>query len=157
MNQSNDTINTIQGIELRGAEGIDVATFVDVLVDSSLGERRPVADGETMAAMLRHGNLLVSAWEGERVVGIARTLTDFRYVGYLSDLAVRRSHQRRGIGAALIAETRLRMGPAAHLVLLAAPKAVDYYPHLGFRRHESAWILQATDPVPVRPEPEASP
>ena len=82
---------------------------------------------------------------GERLVGLSRTLTDFAYVGYLSDLAVALSHQRLGIGSELMARTRARMGPRSMLVLLAAPKAVDYYPRLGFKRHDSAWILRAGD------------
>ena len=77
-------------------------------------------------------------------MGIARTLTDFLYVGYL---AVRQSHQRKGIGVELIRKTRERMGPRSTLVLLSAPKAVDYYPRLGFKRHESAWVLRASDPL----------
>jgi predicted N-acetyltransferase YhbS len=100
-----------------------------------------------MRAMIQHSNLVVTAWEGDLLVGIARTLTDFAYVGYLSDLAVRESHQRRGIGVELIRKTRERMGPRSGLVLLAAPKAVDYYPRIGFRRHDSAWTLRASDPL----------
>ena len=100
-----------------------------------------------MASMLRHGNLTVTAWEGGRMVGLARTLTDFTYCGYLSDLAVRESHQRRGIGLELIRKTREAMGAEAMLILLSAPAAVEYYPHIGFTRHESAWVLRPTDPL----------
>jgi hypothetical protein len=31
------------------------------------------------------------------------------------------------------------------LVLLAAPKAADYYPKLGFKRHDGAWLLRSGD------------
>ena len=79
------------------------------------------------------------------MVGIARTLTDFSYVGYLADLAVRVSHQNRGIGTELIKRTRDLMGARSMLVLLAAPKAADYYPNVGFRKHESAWMLRKGD------------
>ena len=82
-------------------------------------------------------------------MGLARTLTDFLYVGYLSDLAVALSHQRLGIGTQLIAKTREQMGPRSMLVLLAAPKAVDYYPRVGFKRHDSAWLLRAGDAFPA--------
>jgi predicted N-acetyltransferase YhbS len=100
-----------------------------------------------MSDMLRHANLVVTAWEDRLMIGIARTLTDFSYIGYLADLAVRTSHQRRGIGAQLIQETRNRMGGRSMLVLLAAPKAADYYPRIGFLRHESAWTLWAEAPL----------
>jgi predicted N-acetyltransferase YhbS len=101
-----------------------------------------------MSAMLRHANLVVTAWDKDLLVGIARTLTDFSYVGYLSDLAVRVSHQRRGIGIQLIQKTREKMGPRSMLVLLAAPRAVEYYPKIGFTKHNSAWTLKATEPFP---------
>lgn len=135
-------------ITYRYGNDLDLDEVVELYRASTLGERRPVDDRATMADMLRHGNLTVTAWDGPLLVGISRTLTDFSYVGYLSDLAVRISHQRLGIGTALIERTRERMGPNSMIVLLAAPKAVDYYPRIGFTRHESAWILRASDRYP---------
>lgn len=127
---------------------LDVDEVIELYRDSTLGERRPVDDRAIVADMLRHANLVVAAWDGPTLVGLSRTLTDFTYVGYLSDLAVRLSYQRRGIGVRLIEKTRERMGPRSMLVLLSAPKAVGYYPKIGFTRHESAWILRASDPFP---------
>lgn len=135
-------------ITYRYGNDLDLDEVVELYRASTLGERRPVDDRATMADMLRHGNLTVTAWDGPLLVGISRTLTDFSYVGYLSDLAVRMSHQRLGIGTALIERTRERMGPNSMIVLLAAPKAVEYYPRIGFTRHESAWILRASDRYP---------
>jgi predicted N-acetyltransferase YhbS len=103
-----------------------------------------------MSDMLRHANLVVTAWDDNSLVGIARTLTDFGYVGYLSDLAVRVSHQRKGIGIQLVQKTREKMGPRSMLVLLAAPKAVEYYSKIGFAKHNSAWTIKAQDPFPIR-------
>ena len=101
---------------------------------STLGQRRPIDDPETVRSMVERANLLVTAWDEDLLVGIARTLTDLLYVGYLADLAVRESHQRQGIGVEGISKTRERMGPRSMLVLLSAPKAVDYYPLvLGFQ------------------------
>lgn len=126
---------------------LDIDQVLDLYRASTLGERRPIDDREIFTNMLRHGNLTVTAWDGELLVGISRTLTDFSYVGYLSDLAVRESHQRMGIGTAMIAKTREKMGPRSMLVLLSAPKAREYYPHIGFKGHDSAWILRASDPL----------
>lgn len=126
---------------------LDLDQVIELYIASTLGARRPVADRATMAAMLQHANLVVTAWDGDLLVGIARTLTDFAYVGYLADLAVRDTHQRHGIGVALIAATRAAMGPRARIVLLAAPAAVEYYPHIGFTQHPSAWVLDAADPL----------
>jgi len=107
---------------------------------STLGERRPVDDPERMALMLRHANLVVTAWEGDLLVGIARSVSDFSYCTYLSDLAVRRSHQRLGVGRELIRRTRERGGQAT-VILLSAPAAVEYYPRVGFTHHPQAWLL----------------
>ncbi len=135
-------------ITYRYGNDLDLDEVIELYRASTLGERRPVDNRETMHDMLTHGNLTVTAWDGLLLVGISRTLTDFTYVGYLSDLAVRMSHQRLGIGTALIERTRERMGPLSMIVLLAAPRAVDYYPKIGFTRHESAWILRASDTYP---------
>ena len=132
-------------IDYRYGNDLDLDQVIELYRDSTLGERRPIDDRGIAAAMLEHANLVVTAWEGARLVGLSRTLTDFLYVGYLSDLAVALSHQRLGIGTELIARTREKMGPRSMLVLLAAPKAVDYYPRIGFKRHDSAWLLRAGD------------
>ena len=94
--------------------------------------------------MLHHANLVVTAWDEDLLVGIARTLSDFAYVGYLADLAVRASHQRQGIGTALIQKTREQMGSRSMLVLLSAPRAVAYYPKMGFTRHEAPGFCAPT-------------
>ncbi|HVX67057.1 MAG TPA: GNAT family N-acetyltransferase [Bryobacteraceae bacterium] len=133
-------------IDYRVGERPDLDQVIDLYRASTLGERRPVDDRERMAAMLRHANLVVTAWDGSLLVGISRALTDWVYVTYLSDLAVRLSHQRQGIGQELIRVTQ-REAPQASIILLAAPKAVDYYPRVGFTRHESAWMLRSGEPV----------
>ena len=130
-------------IVYRTGNNLDLDQVIELYRDSTLGERRPVDDRERMGAMLRNANLVVTAWDGGLLVGISRSLTDFAYVTYLSDLAVRLSYQRQGIGKELIRITRRESGPDAYLVLLAAPKAVDYYPHIGFNPHHSAWLLPA--------------
>ena len=135
-------------IVYRVGNDLDLDQVIDLYNRSTLGLRRPVDNRETIQAMIDHADLVVTAWDGGRLVGIARTLTDFAYVGYLADLAVDVAYQRQGIGVALIDETRLKMGPQSKLVLLAAPAAVDYYAHIGFSRHSSAWVLDAADPLP---------
>lgn len=128
-------------ITFRTGNDLDLDQIIEMYAATSLGVRRPLENREAMANMLRHANLVITAWEGSLLVGIARSLTDFSFVVYLSDLAVRESHQRRGIGRDLIQRTRESVGPQCKLVLLAAPLAVDYYPRLGFTQHPSAWTL----------------
>ncbi len=120
--------------------------FIDLLKRSTLAERRPVDRPATIRAMLHHADLLCTAWDDELLVGVARSVTDFAYCCYLSDLAVDQKYQRRGIGRELIHLTQQQLGPEAKVILLAAPKARDYYPRIGFDRHESAWILPSRRP-----------
>jgi len=117
--------------------------FVDLLKRSTLAERRPVDDPKCIKAMLEHANLLCTAWDGEKLVGVARSVTDFEYCCYLSDLAVDEAYQRQGIGRELIRLTQSKLGSRAKIILLAAPKADGYYPRIGFESHPSAWILAA--------------
>ena len=131
-------------IQYQNGNDIDLDIVLDLYRASTLGERRPIEDRERMEAMMRHANLVITAWEGGLLVGLARSLTDYSYCTYLSDLAVRVSHQRRGIGRELIRRTR-QSGGRASLILLSAPKAVEYYPRLGFQRHPQAWILTPDD------------
>jgi len=99
-----------------------------------------------MRAMLANANLVITAWDGNLLSGIARSVTDWAYCTYLSDLAVRESHQRKGIGKELMRRTQAA-APQASLILLAAPKAADYYPRVGFTRHESAWWLRSGESI----------
>lgn len=131
-------------IEYRSDRRLTADEFIDVLRRSTLGERRPLEDRACIEAMLAHGNLQCTAWDGSRLVGVARSVTDFAYCCYLSDLAVDRDCQRRGVGKTLIALTQSRLGPRAKLILLSAPKAVEYYPKIGFQAHPSAWVIDAT-------------
>lgn len=117
------------------------AEFIEVLQRSTLAERRPVAEAERIAAMLARADVVVTAREGSLLVGVSRAITDFAYCTYLSDLAVDEAFQRQGIGRELIRRTHEAAGLDTLLVLLAAPKARDYYPHIGMQGHDSCWII----------------
>jgi GNAT superfamily N-acetyltransferase len=116
--------------------------FIDVLRRSTLAERRPVDDSARIEAMLRHADIIATARVDGLLVGISRAVSDFAYCTYLSDLAVDQAHQRRGIGRELIRRTHEAGGLHTHLILLAAPKAREYYPHIGMQYHDSCWILR---------------
>lgn len=117
------------------------AEFIDVLQRSTLAERRPVDDPETIAGMLNGAQVIYTARHEGLLIGVSRAITDFAYCTYLSDLAVDAQFQKQGIGRELIRLTHLAAGSHTLLVLLAAPKAVDYYPHIGMTKHESCWML----------------
>lgn len=130
-------------MEYRTDRRLTADEYIELLNASTLGERRPVDDRNTIQHMLDHANLLVTAWDGETLAGAARCFTDYLYVTYCSDLAVRESLQRQGIGKELL--RKVQEAAPCRIVLLAAPKAVDYYPHIGFNQHHSAWLLEPGD------------
>ena len=134
-------------IDYRIGGAPDLDAVIELYRASTLGERRPVDDRARMDAMLRNATIVVTAWAGPQLVGIARAVSDLSYFTYLADLAVRLSHQRRGIGRELIRRTQEAGGPQTHLLLLSAPAAEEYYPHVGFSRHENAWLLRPGEPV----------
>ncbi len=115
--------------------------FIDVLKRSTLAERRPIDDVPRMDQMLRQAQVIVTARAGGRLVGISRALSDFCYATYLADLAVDREFQGRGIGRQLIEETRRAAGPQTMIILIAAPGARTYYPHIGMQPHDSCWVI----------------
>jgi hypothetical protein len=119
---------------------LNIDEVLAVYHSSGLGERRPVADRDRMSAMVRNANLILTCRVAGQLAGLARSISDFSYVTYLSDIAVGLPFQRSGIGRALIDAT-VKEAPRAKIVLLSAPAAAGYYPHIGFSRHDSAWVL----------------
>jgi len=126
-----------------GKDDLDLDAVIDVYRSSTI--RRPVDDRACMAQMFEHANLVITAWDGEKLVGVSRSLSDFCFCTYLSDLAVRLEYQKQGIGKELIARTR-KAGKSATIFLFAAPAAVDYYPKVGFDAG-SGWILKPRMPT----------
>lgn len=110
------------------------------------GIRRPFDDRDRMARMLANSNLVVSAWIGKDVVGVARAFADYGWACYLSDLAVDRAFQRRGVGKLLIQAVQREIGPCCSLVLISAPGAVDYYPKVGFEPLSNGYVIRRTKP-----------
>ncbi len=132
-------------IEYKTGNDLDLDHVIALYRSSTLGERRPVDDRERMRQMLERANLVVTAWDETRLVGIARSLSDFAWCTYLSDLAVDAAYQRRGIGRELVRRTQ-EIGGRATVVLFAAPAAVDYYPRIGFIAG-SGWMLREHERV----------
>lgn len=111
----------------------------------SSGINRPVNDTQRMEEMYQNSNLVVSAWDDGKLVGIARSLTDFCYCCYLSDLAVAADYQKKGIGKKLIELTKEEIGERCMLLLLSAPSAMEYYPKIGLMdKVENGFIIKRT-------------
>ena len=123
---------------------LGVDEFIDILNKSTLAERRPVDDKPRLEMMLKNANLIITARDKGKLVGVSRALTDFCYCTYLSDLAVDKEYQKRGIGKELIRQTKLA-GLKAKLILLSAPAAIDYYPKIGMTKHNHCYLLSEID------------
>ena len=133
-------------IEYKLTDHLDLDQAIDLYRASTLGERRPIEERERFRTMLESANLTITAWDGDLLVGISRCITDWVWLTYLSDLAVRVSHQRQGIGKELMRRTQAA-APQAKLLLLAAPAAREYYPHVGFAHMPHAWWLQPDERI----------
>jgi GNAT superfamily N-acetyltransferase len=121
--------------------GLTAGEFRAILITSTLAERRPADEPERLERMLRGADVIVTARDGERLVGVSRAITDFAYCCYLSDLAVDAAYQHQGIGRRLVAETRQAAGEAAMLILIAAPAAQGYYSKIGMQQIQSGWLI----------------
>ncbi|MER2265548.1 GNAT family N-acetyltransferase [Methylobacterium oxalidis] len=120
---------------------LSAAEFRRVLAASGLDARRP-GDAARLARMLRGANLIVTARAlvPERtLVGVARALTDFAWCAYVSDLAVDRNFQGRGVGRRLLEVVRETAGPEVAVMLTAAPGADAFYERIGMPRLTNAF------------------
>lgn len=123
---------------------ITLQDFIDILDKSTLGLRRPLADQAAMQLMFQHGNVYVGAYDGDKLIGLARVMTDFVFTSYLSDLAIDEAYQHQGIGKQLIKEVKKYI-PNAKVILIAAPAAEGYYPKIGMQKHEHCYVLDRID------------
>lgn len=129
-------------ISYRSDVPITEQDFIDLLKRSTLDQRRPVNDPEKIRKMLLHGNVLVTAWDEQKLVGVSRALSDFSFCTYLSDLAVDEAYQHKGIGKELVRLTHETAGLETTLILLAAPAAVNYYPKIGMEQFQHCFLIK---------------
>jgi len=124
---------------------ITSSEFIEVLKNSTLGKRRPIDDIETIKGMIKNADIIVTATINDKIVGVARAVADFNYCCYLSDLAVDEQYQKNGIGKKLISKVQEQLNDKCKIILLSAPDAREYYPKIGFTKHDSAWTLVRVD------------
>ncbi|MDF0717788.1 GNAT family N-acetyltransferase [Muricauda sp. 334s03] len=131
-------------IEYKVEHNLKVEEFREVLINSTLGNRRPINHHDTLRKMVEMGNLTITARHKGKLIGVSRSLTDFSFCTYLSDLAVDLSYQKRGIGKELIRRTKME-APDAKLILLAAPEAISYYPKIGMTHYDFCYYLDKAE------------
>lgn len=132
-------------IEYKVNPTITTDEFIEVLKNSTLGERRPIDDIECIKGMVENADIIITATQNDKIIGVARAVTDFHYCCYLSDLAVDKSCQKSGVGKKLIEIVQAQIGEKCKIILLSAPQAAEYYPKIGFKQHQPAWVIKSTD------------
>jgi ribosomal protein S18 acetylase RimI-like enzyme len=105
---------------------------------------RPTHDPQRIQMMFENSDLIVTAWDGDKLVGVSRTITDWVWCSYLADLAVSPNYERLGIGKTLVQLSKQKIGEQSMLLLLSVPTAMDYYPKVGFVRENRAFIIHRT-------------
>lgn len=125
---------------------LDPDEMIDIFNRSGLAQRRPMHNRAVMEQMAAGANLIVTARDQDgRMVGLARSVTDFAYCVYVSDLATDQDYQGQGIGTRLLAMTHEAVGPVANLILISAPGAMDFYAKIGLEHSDKAWIQRGGD------------
>lgn len=127
-------------LEIRSDEEITVAEFISVFDNS--GIKRPTYDQKRMEHMLNNANILYTAWDNAKLVGVLRGVSDMSYCTFVSDLAVLKSYQNQGVGGKLLAALRNTQGESISTVLISAPEATKFYPKVGFEQVEHAFKQQ---------------
>ena len=122
---------------------LDIVPSTDQVIElyNNAGLPRPTHDRERIQKMYENSNLIVTAWDKDLLVGVSRSITDWVWACYLSDLAVREEYKREGIGKKLIHLTKERLGDQSMILLLSVPSAMEYYPKVGFEKQESSFII----------------
>jgi GNAT superfamily N-acetyltransferase len=126
-------------IEYKINAPIETAEIIGLYADCGLP--RPIQDESRIAQIFANSNLVISAWMGEELVGISRSLTDFAWCCYLADLAVRKDVQKQGVGRKLVEMTREAVGEKSMVLLLSVPDALSYYPKIGMEKVENGFIF----------------
>lgn len=133
-------------IKYQVENNLSTEEFLEILVKSTLGERRPIHELDTIKGMLQNANMIITARRDGLLVGVARSISDYVYCTYLSDLAVHQDFQKMGIGKELIRETK-RAIPMGKLILLSAPAAVNYYPKIGMTKHDNCFYISELEEI----------
>lgn len=134
---------------MRQSMSISVDQFIDLMIRSTLSQPRPIEDRECMEGMITNSNLIISTWKDNKLVEISRSITDFNYACYLSDLAVCPSHQKSGIDKQLQILIQKQLGPYCKLILIADPDANSYYEGIGFTNNPRCWVLDRDDRIKI--------
>lgn len=121
----------------------DIIPDVEQIIElyDKAGLPRPTNDKQRIKKMFESSNLIISAWDNEILIGVARSITDWVWSCYLADLAVSPDYKKSGIGKKLVHLTREKLGNESMILLLSVPTAMEYYPKIGFTKEDRAFTI----------------
>lgn len=126
-------------------QDLPVEDYVAVLREGAMGPKRPLHNTVRIAEMIAGANFIVTARENGVILGVARCITDYAWIAYCAELAVKESAQGRGIGAGIVARAKELLGPRLGLTLISEPDAVGFYQRIGMEQIDRAFFLTRAD------------
>lgn len=124
---------------------LPVADYVAVLGETIMRAKRPLKNTERIARMLAGANFIVTARDDGVILGVARCITDYAWIAYCCELAVKESAQGRGIGAGMLRFMEEALGPKIGLVLISEADAVGFYERVGMTLQDTAFFRTRLD------------
>jgi len=86
-----------------------------------------------LSNMFKSSDFIVSAWDGKKLVGIVRVLTDKFENGFILGLMVRKSYRGQGIGTNLLKKCIAKYPKIKWFIFTSNKKAEKLYKSLGFK------------------------
>ena len=118
-------------IEIRETKNISQAAIIELYesVDWS-SARKP----DQLYRGLLNSHSLVTAWEGERLVGLGNALSDGFLVVYYAHLVIHSDYQGKGIGRMIVDRFKTKYGDFHQQILVADGGSIKFYGKCGFER-----------------------
>ncbi len=118
----------------------DIFNIIEIFKSSGLD--RPLNEKDRILKMYKNSNLIISAWDKNKLVGLSRSMTDFYYTCYLSDLAICKKYQNQGIGKSLIKLIQKEIGEETTLILLSSKIGMTFYSKIGMEKIPNGFIIK---------------
>lgn len=96
--------------------------------------------GAPLQTMLDHSPAAVSVWDGERLIGYARAVTDDIYRATIEDVIVDEPYRGQGVGAEIMQRLLERLAHVEEIMLVCEDKNIAFYERFGFERFDMTYM-----------------
>lgn len=111
---------------------VDLYDETDMCI--GLGRKR---ETEKIRRAFENSYRYVTAWDGDKIVGAGRMISDGECYAWIHDIAVLEAYRKQDIGRTVM--DKLMEGNEKLLIgLTSSFEAVDFYTKLGFNKHKTA-------------------